>query len=168
MHARHTFRLILIGIPLIVVAGCASTPPIQPASSSKSAFDGALYKGTAVTVSPGTPGNEAYRVFIQGATGFVSMQSVRSDAEERAEQFCDRKGKSMETLTERTANPPYILGNFPRIEIVFDCIEKSAPLAATASDPKYSKLVNLKKLLDSGVITRVEFDKEKAKILGEP
>src|SRR6266480_896612 len=119
MHAKCTFRLILIGIPLIVVVGCASTPPIQLANSSKSAFDGALYKGTTVTLSPGTPGNEAYRVFIQGATGFVSMQSVRSDAEERAEQFCDRKGKSMETLTERTANPPYILGNFPRIEIVF-------------------------------------------------
>jgi hypothetical protein len=95
------------------LAGCAVTSPIQPANSSKSAFEGAVYKGTTVVVSPGTPGNEAYRVFIQGATGFVSQQSVRDDAEQRAKEFCDRKGKVMESLTERTANPPYILGNFP-------------------------------------------------------
>jgi hypothetical protein len=84
-----------------------------------------------------------------------------------AKEFCDRKGKVMEWLTERTANPPYILGNFPRIEIVFDCIEK--PLSSpTVDDPKYTKLVNLKRLLDNGVITQAEFDKEKANILSQP
>lgn len=35
-------------------------------------------------------------------------------------------------------------------------------------DPKYIKLVNLKKLLDTGVITQAEFDREKAKILSQP
>jgi hypothetical protein len=50
-------------------------------------------------------------------------------AVQRAKEFCDRKGKVMESLTERTANPPYILGNSPRIEIVFDwcCSSLSAP-----------------------------------------
>jgi hypothetical protein len=159
--------IVALGAASFCLAGCAVTSPIQPANSSKSAFEGAVYKGTTVVVSPGTPGNEAYRVFIQGATGFVSQQSVRDDAEQRAKEFCDRKGKVMESLTERTANPPYILGNFPRIEIVFDCIEK--PLSSpTIDDPKYTKLVNLKRLLDSGVVTQTEFDKEKAKILSQP
>jgi hypothetical protein len=36
----------------------------------------------------------------------------------------NRKGKAMESISETTATPPYILGNFPRIEIVFDCIDK--------------------------------------------
>jgi hypothetical protein len=99
----------------LLLTGCAVTSPIQPAESSKSAFSDAVYKGTAVTVGPGTPGNEQYRVFIQGATGFLPMQSVRDDAEARAKEFCDRKGGAMEALTETTANPPYILGNFPRI-----------------------------------------------------
>jgi hypothetical protein len=73
----------------------------------------------------------------------------------------------MESLTERTANPPYILGNSARIDIVFDCIEKPSA-SPTVDDPKYTKLVNLKRLLDTGVITQAEFDKEKAKILSQP
>jgi hypothetical protein len=154
---------------IVVIAGCAVSAPIQPASTSKSAFDGAVYKGQTVTVSAGTSGQEAYRVFIQGATGFVSIQSVRDDAEQRAKDFCDRKGKAFESLTETTAVPPYILGNYPRVEIVFDCVERPGSLAPSAvDDPKYNKLVNLKKLLDSGVITQQEFDREKAKILNQP
>jgi hypothetical protein len=65
----------------------------------------------------------------------------------------------MESLTERTANPPYILGNSARIEIVFDCIEKLL-YSPTVDNPKYTKLVNLKRLLDTGVITQAEFEKE--------
>jgi len=113
-----------------------------------------------------TPGREAYRVFQQGATGFVSIQSVRDDAERRAKDFCKRRtGGVMESLQETTANPPFILGNFPRVEIVFDCVPNVESTAAVDDDPKYRKLVDLKKLLDSGVITQAEFDAEKAKIL---
>jgi Short C-terminal domain len=167
MKAR-IFGLICIGLPGILV-GCAVNAPIQPVSTSKSAFAGAVYKGTTVTTGSATPGNEVYRVFVQGATGFVSMGSVREDAEQRAKDFCDRKGKAVESLSETTANPPYILGNFPRIEIVFDCVAVAGPAtAAMSEDPKYTKLVNLKKLLDTGVITQQEFDQEKAKILSQP
>jgi hypothetical protein len=148
---------------------CAVTSPIQPASSSKSAFDAAVYKGESVTTGAPTPGNETYRVFIQGATGFVGIQSVRDDAEQRAKEFCGRKGKVMESLNETTAKPPYIWGTFPRVEIVFDCISTPAVASTVAGDdPKYKKLVNLKKLLDGGIITQQEFDHEKAKILNEP
>src|SRR5690242_7632851 len=111
-------------VAALAVTGCAVTSPIQPAVSSKSGYEGAVYKGKTAEVNPGIPGNPTYRVFIQGATGFVSMQSVRDDAEQRATAFCDRKGKAMESITETTATPPYVLGNFPRIEIVFACIDK--------------------------------------------
>jgi uncharacterized protein (UPF0179 family) len=153
----------------LFLTGCAVTAPIQPVSSSKSAFDGAVYKGETVSTGTAVPGREAFRVFIQGATGFVSMESVRNDAEQRAKEFCGRKGGDMESLSETVAKPPYILGNFPRIEIVFDCVAASAP-ASTVSveDPKYTKLVDLKKLLDNGVITQAEFDREKAKVLAQP
>ena len=160
---------VLASCAVFGLLGCAGSPPIQPASTSKSAFDGAVYKGTTVTVAMGTPGNERYRVFIQGGSGFVSMASVRDDAEQRAKDFCDRKGRAMESLTETTSNPPYIFGNFPRIEIVFDCIDKpTAQPSPAGEDPKYTKLVNLNKLLNAGVITQSEFDREKAKILSQP
>ena len=176
MHikVRHSFQVNTSFVALSAalsyfLSGCSATPPIQPASSSKSAFAGAVYKGKTVTVSAGTPGNEAYRVFNEGATGFVSISSVRDAAETRANYFCYRKGKAMESLQETTAQPPYILGNFPRVEIVFDCIANPALLTQSAADdPKYTKLVNLKKLLDGGVINQDEFDREKAKILSQP
>ncbi len=149
----------------LCAADCSVTSPIQSASTSKSAFEGAVYRGQTITVSPGTPGNPTFRVFVQGATGFVSMQSVREDAEQRATAFCDRKGKAMESLTETTSTPPYVFGNFPRIEIVFDCIDKAG---AVSGDDKYSRLAKLKQLLDSGAITQDEFDREKGKLLAQP
>jgi hypothetical protein len=153
-------------LAVTVITGCAVTSPIQPAATSKSGFDGAVYKGQTATIKPETPGNPAFRVFIQGATTFVSMQSVRDDAEQRATAFCDRQGKVMESLAETTATPPFVLGNFLRIEIVFDCINK--PNSALASDDKYTKLAKLKQLLDSGALTQQEFEQEKAKVLAEP
>lgn len=152
-----------------LLLGCASTSPIQPASSSKSQFKGAVYQGESATIGHGTPGTEEFRVFHQGATSFVSVQSVREDAEQRAMQFCERKGKVMNPLRETTSKPPHILGNFPRIEIIFSCVEKSASVAAPiGDDPKYKRLVNLKKLLDTGVLSPHEFESEKAKILSQP
>ncbi|NQW93790.1 MAG: SHOCT domain-containing protein [Polaromonas sp.] len=152
-----------------VLAGCANTSSIQPASSGVSQFKGAAYRGESVTISNSTPGTEEFRVFHQGATGFVSVQNVREDAEQRATQFCERKEKAMKSLRETTSQPPHILGNFPRIEIIFSCIEKAASVAArTGDDPKYTRLVNLKKLLDTGVLSEQEFEREKAKILSQP
>ena len=108
-------------------------------------------------------------MFHQSATGFVSVQSVRASAEQRVAEFCDRQGKAMKPLRETTSKPPHILGNFPRIEIVFACVDKPSSAAAPAGDdPKYTKLVNLKKLLDSGVLSQEEFEREKAKVLSQP
>jgi hypothetical protein len=163
MHLKLCAVVVICSVTL---AACAVDSPIQPASTSKSGFEGAVYKGKTVVTATGSPDNEAYRVFVQGATGFVSIGAVREDAEQRAKAFCDRKGRAVESLSETTATPPYVLGNFPRVEIVFGCVAVST--SATSDDPKYSKLINLKKLLDSGVITQSEFDSEKAKILNSP
>ena len=154
---------------LVFLYGCSATPSIQSVNSSRSAFEGAVYDGVEATISSGTPGAEQYRVFNQAATGFVSITAVREDAESRANAFCERKGKVMNPIRETTAKPPFILGNIPRIEIVFECADKPVASASpAASDPKYAKLVELKRLLDTGVITQEEFDREKAKILSQP
>ena len=158
-----------IALAMLCLVGCAETSPIQPAATSKSHFAGAVYKGEFVTTGSGTPGADAYRVFVQGATGFVSIQSVRDDAEQRAKEFCGRKKQTMESLAETTAKPPYILGNFPRVEIVFDCVAvPDAQPAFAGDDSRYIQLTNLKKLLDGRIITQDEFNQEKAKILAQP
>jgi hypothetical protein len=150
-----------------ILSGCAAHTTIQPVTTSKSEFDSAIiYTGSEATVSDNKEGVEEFRVFHQGATGFVTPGAVRYDAEQRAIEFCDRKGQAMKVFRERTSTPPHVLGNYPRIELIFGCVEK--PVAAPVQDVKYEKLVNLKKLLDSGVLTQEEFTREKAKILSQP
>jgi hypothetical protein len=161
-------RVVLVSLTLVTIA-CASSSTIQPAKSSRSHFEGAVYGGESNVVAEDKSGSEQYRVFEQGATGFVSLQSVRETAEQRADEFCARQAGLAKTLTEHTSKPPHILGNFPRVELVFICVSKAnlAAAPATFQDPTYIKLANLKKLLDDGVITKEEFEKQKAKILNQ-
>jgi hypothetical protein len=156
-------------VATILLSGCASSSTIQRVSESKSQFDGAVYGGETNIASEDTSGGEQYRVFHQGATGFVSVQSIRVSAEKRAAEFCERKNKVVKTLRERTSKPPHILGNYPRIEIIFTCVDKPILTVPTVyEDARFIKLNNLKKLLDDGVITKQEFDTEKAKVLSQP
>jgi hypothetical protein len=108
----------------VIISGCAKTSTIQPISSSESGFDGAVYSGETAQISKPTPGQEQYRVFHQGATGFISVQTIRESAEKRATEFCAREGRGLKVIQETTSTPPHILGNWPRIELVFECHQK--------------------------------------------
>ena len=188
-------RVAVVAVSACVLAGCVI---VRPANSSKSLFAGNQSAGETVNVNPGSPGNETFRVYHQGASPYESMPHVVHETHLRAKEYCDRKGEVPESITETTSVPPYTLDNLPRMEIVFDCVAKPAvaasppatepkyapPAAAAAAasepakpvkpptsasdEPKYSRLVNLKKLLDSGILTQEEFNREKAKILNEP
>jgi hypothetical protein len=73
----------------------------------------------------------------------------------------------MKAVTEQVSSSPHILGNFPRAEIVFVCTEvPSGSRPADTQDP-YERLRRLKELLDAGVITQQEFDREKAELLAQ-
>jgi hypothetical protein len=74
----------------------------------------------------------------------------------------------MRGVTEIDAKPPYILGNFPRVELVFECVAKPQANLPTPTTGKFERLAQLKSLLDNGTLTQHEFDKEKTKILAEP
>lgn len=72
-------------------------------------------------------------------------------------------------LSKNTASePPHILGNFPRIEIIFICIDnQKVDKGSDFADDSYERLRELKSLLDDGMITQNELDAEKVKILSE-
>jgi hypothetical protein len=159
MKSNNSIALLLV-LVTIFLSGCSTSSPIQKYSESKSHFGG---KPTMVNEAPA--GAELYRVYQRGATGFVSIQDVRQTAEKRAVEFCERQGKTMRVVSEQISNPPYILGNFPRIEIVFACADNPKTESPDPDDLKFKKLTNLKKLLDEGIITKEEFEREKSKIL---
>lgn len=74
----------------------------------------------------------------------------------------------MFTVSEHAAAPPYILGNFPRIEIIFVCVDETiAQSSAKAATDKYDRIVKIKELYDSGALSKDEFEAEKKKILVE-
>lgn len=147
--------------------GCAANPPVQPAASGKSSFDGAVFSGETTQLAKPTPGIEAYRAFYQGGSGFVSVSSVRGTVEEMAAKQCARSGKVVRPLQETASKPPHVLGNFPRVEWLFECADPiEAKVAAPAGVDKLTQIERLKKLLDSGALTQEEYEREKGKILG--
>src|SRR5690606_2114106 len=153
-------------VSVLLVSSCASVPPIQSASTSKSPFGNAVFGGTTVILDrPIKNSEESYRIFRKAATGFVSLQTVRENAEHASITFCERKNKAMHGRTDTAAKPPDILRNFRRIELVFECIEQAENGNNKHVVDEYEKLRALKKLLDDGVLTKQEFERGKARIL---
>ena len=77
-----------------------------------------------VLMSHNYPEKDVYRIFQQGATGFVPMSSIRADLEGQAEAFCARQGKSMVILGHQRSSVIPIPGNFPKMELVFAAVDK--------------------------------------------
>ena len=153
-------------IPLLAIAsvlgGCASTSPIERFMESKSNFS-----NPPELMSNNYPAKDIYRIYHHASSGFTPIGSLRKAAEQRADDFAKRQEKSFVVLGERISNPPYILGNFPRIEIVFALINRIDRIDTSPKLDKFSRLEKLKKLLDDGALTKEEYEKEKKKILDE-
>lgn len=151
----------------VILQGCGISGPIKSAQSP-SGFEGAVYSGRTDTLNKPTPGLESYRVFNQAATGFSTADAQMGDAYERAGRFCNSNGKKMRALEESRSTGLHALGNFPRAELVFECVSNGVSVNSQTPDDKYTKLAKLKALLDSGAITSQEFDREKSTILSQP
>jgi len=115
----YLFRSLLALLLVSSLSGCAYETAIQRYSESKSKFN-----PPPKLISHNIPDKDIYRFFVQGSTGFVPVSSCVSYAEEKAERFCERQGKGMLLLGQRTSNPFPYPGNFPKAEIVFACIDK--------------------------------------------
>lgn len=155
----------------LFLTACSVASNIQRVEQSKSGFDGAVYEGEEIIIRNDIPDSEAYRIFHQGATGFVSVLSVRKSAESRARNFCTKKGLSYELLRERVSVGAHVAGNFPRAELVFSCVpsnsSKNTSNKPSTNTSRYDELRELKSLLDEGVLTPKEYEQEKSKILGK-
>jgi len=157
---------ILLTLASLYTAGCAKDSGVVLAKDVNSFFDSAVvYHGEVKILAEDATGSEQYRVFHQGATGFVPLSMVREEVEEQAKDFCEKTGKTIKILQEIKSVPPHILGNWPRAELLFVCITK--PSVPSFEVFFYIKLTNLKKLLDDGTITKEEFEQQKAKILNQ-
>ena len=83
----------------------------------------AIIAGCAANSGVVQAGNGTYLVSRQAATGFSGSGTLKADALREADKFCTGLHKSLEILQATEAQPPYLLGNFPKAEIQFRCID---------------------------------------------
>lgn len=160
----------ILTLSVLLLCSCSSMSSIEKESESESHFKNAVYGGKDFYIAENEVKGERYRVFHQASTGFSGTSGIRQSATQRANDYCRKKdsSKKMFTVSEHTASPPYILGNFPRIEIIFVCVDAEDKKGSVhqVSD-KYDRLNKIKNLLEAGTLTQEEFKKEKEKILSE-
>lgn len=90
----------LILILALAIVGCASNSGVVPI------------------------GPDTYMVSRQAATGFTGAGTLKADAFREANEFCISQKKSIRVTNSNESHPPYIVGNFPRAEVQFMCLEQ--------------------------------------------
>jgi len=160
--------ILLFGI-LIILSGCAIHSGVVPI------------------------GQDTYMVSRQAATGFTGMGSLKADAFREASEYCVSQNKKIQVVNTNESQPPYVLGNFPRIEMQFMClgegdIELGRPKMKKGADvvieqkgdvsvnvktkdqsektkDVYTELLKLDDLKKKGIISEEEFEAQKKKLL---
>ena len=81
-------------------------------------------------------GPETFMVSRQAATGFSGLGTLKAEAIQEANQYCIKQNKYIRVVNTSESSPPYVLGNFPRAEVQFMCLDKSD---AELTRPKMQK-----------------------------
>jgi len=66
-------------------------------------------------------GSGTYYVAKQAATGFSGLGNLRAEVTDEARVFCSKKSSDLKVLHTTTSQPPFVLGNYPRVEMEFTC-----------------------------------------------
>jgi len=80
-----------------------------------------LLSGCAVNSGVVNIGPERFLVSRQAATGFGGMGTLRIDAMKDGNKHCQSENKTMRVIEAHESPPPFILGNYPRIDLTFEC-----------------------------------------------
>jgi hypothetical protein len=100
-------RLLAAGQPLCIVSictviyGCAANSGVVPM------------------------GQGNFMVSRQAATGFSGSGNLKADAFREANQYCADQMKDLKAISAHEAEPPFLLGNFPKAEVQFTCVERN-------------------------------------------
>lgn len=68
-------------------------------------------------------GQDTYMVSRQAATGFSGSGTLKAEAFQEANQYCASQKKVLQVINTAEASPPFILGNFPKAEVQFMCLD---------------------------------------------
>lgn len=71
-------------------------------------------------------GKDTYMVAKQQATGFPGLGNMKAELITEAAQYCMLQGKTLQLVNTTETQPPYVLGNYPRSEVHFMCLNEGA------------------------------------------
>lgn len=83
-----------------------------------------LFYGCAYNSGVLPVGNDGYMVSRQARTGFFGMANLKAEAIQEATTYCESKGKTIYVTSTSESKPPFILANYPRAEVQFECVDK--------------------------------------------
>jgi hypothetical protein len=98
LYTRLEAFVVLVGVLVLIMSACASN-------------SGVVQTGT-----------DTYLITKQAATGFPGLGNLKSDAMKEAYAQCSQTGKSVHVVESQETKRPYVLGNYPRIDITFRCV----------------------------------------------
>ena len=86
-------------------------------------FTAALFLASCATNSGVVPmGRDLFMVSRQAATGFGGMGDLKAKTLRDAEAHCAASHQTFEVVGTSESKPPYILANYPRVELTFRCV----------------------------------------------
>lgn len=59
----------------------------------------------------------------QASTGLGGLGNLKADALQQAGAHCQKQGKDFTVLSVHETKPPYVFGNYPRVDLNFRCAE---------------------------------------------
>jgi hypothetical protein len=102
-RGNHQMRISGVAALCAALAGCASHTGVVP------------------------NGQGGYLIAKQAATGFPGLGNLKAEAMGEASQYCVSQGREFLLTNAAETQPPYLLGNYPRAEIDFQCVAPQAP-----------------------------------------
>lgn len=70
-------------------------------------------------------GQDSYMISKQQATGFPGLGNITAENIAQGTAHCSRLGKRFEVVDIKESKPPYILGNYPRSDVRFTCVDNN-------------------------------------------
>lgn len=70
-------------------------------------------------------GNNSYIISKQAATGFSGTGSIKVEALKEASAKCLSNNQAVKINYINESNPPYILGNYPKVDVAFHCVKQN-------------------------------------------
>ena len=68
-------------------------------------------------------GQGNFMVSKQAATGFPGLGTLKAEVIQEASTYCAGQGKALKVNSTEESRPPFVLGNYPRSEVQFSCVD---------------------------------------------